>query len=586
MLPAGKGLPKGSTLAMTATGIYSDDTQKPLSGSAISWEVAPSSIATVNKQGRVTALQEGLAKVTASYQGVSGDALVIVGGPVLSGISVAALHPTLPVGESEPLIATGIYTDGSTQILSNVAWQVSPPGAATVSMTGELRALEQTVVIVKAFYNAFSTETSVTIGPAALTSIALNAPQTTLPLGETESLVATATFSDGSTQNWTQIADWSVSPPTVAQIDAHGNLKATAQGAIEILATSQGFVGRALVAVGPAALLNISVVAPEASLPLGESEVLVPVGTFSDGTKQNIGAAVIWNSSNPAVAAVDATGTVKGSTEGTVVISVAEGSLGANTSLIVSAPVMVGLNVSPASNSLVIGGKTQIRAIAKFSDGSDQDVTNSAKWTSESPSLAVSSSGLISAAHTGTATIQAAKNTFTGTASVTVTPLMMTSYFNLANPVAAGYDSTVWITDSGFTPGDICAMVYVFDRDQEMNACCGCKVSDSGLLSLSLVNDLTANTLTGKKPVAGTIEIVPADLGAIGVCNAGSPSPDGMMSAWNTNVQVSGTSYEVTEVPMATTSLSSSEAHVLETECSMIQELGSGAGVCTCGTGN
>jgi len=42
----------------------------------------------------------------------------------------------------------------------------------------------------------------------------------------------------------------------------------------------------------------------------------------------------------------------------------------------------------------------------------------------------------------------------------------------------------------------------------------------------------------------------------------------------------------MTEAPVALTPLANSEAQVLASDCSMLQQLGSGAGVCTCGTGN
>jgi voltage-gated potassium channel Kch len=97
---------------------------------------------------------------------------------------------------------------------------------------------------------------------------------------------------------------------------------------------------------------------------------------------------------------------------------------------------------------------------------------------------------------------------------------------------------------------------------------------------------LTANPLTGNKPVAGSIHITPSDLGQNGQCNAGSPAPDGEVLAWATNVQATTDGYEVTEAPSAITSLSASEETVLANDCSLLQQLGSGKGTCTCGTGD
>ena len=40
---------------------------------------------------------------------------------------------------------------------------------------------------------------------------------------------------------------------------------------------------------------------------------------------------------------------------------------------------------------------------------------------------------------------------------------------------------------------DTCAMIYVFDDDQEMGECCGCPISPAGIETFSVEHDLTAN---------------------------------------------------------------------------------------------
>jgi hypothetical protein len=44
--------------------------------------------------------------------------------------------------------------------------------------------------------------------------------------------------------------------------------------------------------------------------------------------------------------------------------------------------------------------------------------------------------------------------------------------------------------------GDLCANMYVFTPDQEMIACCCCKVSPNGMQGFSLATDLIGNPLT------------------------------------------------------------------------------------------
>jgi len=56
--------------------------------------------------------------------------------------------------------------------------------------------------------------------------------------------------------------------------------------------------------------------------------------------------------------------------------------------------------------------------------------------------------------------------------------------------------------------GDLCANIYVFTPDEQMIACCSCKVSPNGMQGFSLATDLTANPLTSILPHAGAIKVV------------------------------------------------------------------------------
>ena len=270
---------------------------------------------------------------------------------------------------------------------------------------------------------------------------------------------------------------------------------------------------------------------------------------------------------------------------GTVTISAASGSVTGTASLTVSPAAIIALNIVPASLSITLGSSSQLQAIATLSDGTTQNKTASVTWSSmQSAVVIVSSGGLVTAEKVGSTAILAQGSGFTATADITVMPLLMLNYFNRANAEKSGFDSTIRLTNP--TVGGLCAMVYVFDRSQELNECCGCAISESGLLTLSLLNDLTANPLTGKKPVAGIIEIVSSDPTQNPQCDPTSLTPTGQLAGWGTNVQASQGTFQVTESAFSNSALSSTQTKVLAAECSMVKQLGSGHGICTCGTGN
>jgi len=129
-------------------------------------------------------------------------------------------------------------------------------------------------------------------------------------------------------------------------------------------------------------------------------------------------------------------------------------------------------------------------------------------------------------------------------------------------------------------------MVYVVDRNQALSECCGCLISDHGLRTLSVVSDLTGNPLTGKKSQSGAIMVISSNPGPNGQCDAASANPNGVILGWGSSGQVlPDKTVQITETTFDLSPLSN-EATVLSGECSFLQQLGSGKGICSCGAGD
>jgi hypothetical protein len=159
------------------------------------------------------------------------------------------------------------------------------------------------------------------------------------------------------------------------------------------------------------------------------------------------------------------------------------------------------------------------------------------------------------------------------------------NYF--ANNVAAAPDATVRIDNPGFTYGNLCSMIYVFDNDQQLAECCGCVETHNGLRTLSVKKDLTSNPLTGKVPNNGMIKIVSAAVNAAPCDPTANVKPTANLRAWVTHIQnVVGTAYPETETESSDSVLGASELANLQAQCSFVNILGSGQGICSCGTGD
>ena len=585
VVPATLSLPLGGGSQLQAIASFSDGTQQSVN-SGVTWQTSQSAVATVNAQGYANATGKGAAQLSAAYQGMVGSASIAVGAPSLVRITVSPNQVSLPIGETAQLTATGSYTDGSTQNLTQSATWSSSASIASVSPAG--------TALAKAVGAATISATSGTVtGTAGLAvtsavAVALNVVPATLsmPLGTSSQLQAIATMSDGTTQN--PSVTWSSAQSTVAAVNAQGNVTAAGKGTAQVSAAYNGLTGSAAIMVGPPALVSIQVSPTPSSLPLGETQQFTATGNYTDRSTQNLTQSATWISSGPAIATVSPAGAAVAKAVGTATISATSGSVTGTASLAVSPAVVTALNIVPATLSIQLGGSSQLQATATMSNGTNQNMNGTVTWSSMQPGVAlVNASGMITAEMVGTTTILAQGSGFTASADITVMPLITVNYFNRANAQNSGYDGTVELTNPGLTvAGNLCAMIYVFDSKQELNECCGCMISDSGLRTLSLLNDLTANPLTGTYPVAGTIEIVSSDPAQNPQCNPGSLAPAGEILAWGTNVQASNGQYQVTEETFATSALNGTQTSVLATECSMLENLGSGQGICTCGTGD
>jgi hypothetical protein len=156
-------------------------------------------------------------------------------------------------------------------------------------------------------------------------------------------------------------------------------------------------------------------------------------------------------------------------------------------------------------------------------------------------------------------------------------------YFSNAN--SGEPDGTVRITNVGTnitTPGsgNLCALIYVFEPDQQLAECCGCLITPDGLLTLSINNNLTSNPLTPVTLHTGAIKVVSS--GHAAGCNPAKPTPVTGIRAWGTHIQAAGV---VTETEFTDSTLSAGELTLLKNRCGAIQNNGSGFGVCTCGGG-
>lgn len=125
---------------------------------------------------------------------------------------------------------------------------------------------------------------------------------------------------------------------------------------------------------------------------------------FSDGSIQNGTTLVVWTSSNTAVASMNAnvaTPLTAGTTTIMASVTNAQGKVSATATLTVNT--LATLTITPMNPSVPVGAQQQFDAMAKFSDGTTQDVTTLANWFSSNSDVTIGlNTGLATVATTAT----------------------------------------------------------------------------------------------------------------------------------------------------------------------------------------
>lgn len=505
------------------------------------------------------------------------------GTPNVTILSVTPGRTSISLGGTATFKVTANFSDGTTKdVTAAASWSSSNPSIATVSSSGVASSVAVGTAMITASAEGGSGTASLTVSNAALTAISVTSPGATIALGQSAQLKAEGTYTDKSVGDITDQVSWSAANPSIATISTTGLAVSKALGSTVVTASLNNVSGTGQVTVSAAVLASLAVKSKDASVPLGDSEQFSAIGIYTDGSTLDMTSKATWLSSAPEIVTINAAGMGTAKAVGATSISAAVGGINGMTTFTVSAAALSSITLAPARPTVPLGSSQQLTTIATFSDGSTEDVTQQVSWNVDSPAIAsITPLGMASGLQVGTTAVEASLNGVQASGTITVQPLLAVAYFD----ATSGVDSTIRVTNPGTTGQNLCAMVYIFDQDQQMSECCGCIISQDGLLTLSLKNNLLNNPLTGTPSTSGTVMLVSAQQNSSG-CDASSMTPAGVVVAWATHLpQSKSGTMSSAEEPFSSSPLPSTLASSLQAQCSFIQQLGSGQGFCGCGPG-
>ncbi len=159
--------PPSSTIAPDATvqlqAVIQDADGATLADREITWSSSENAVATVSSAGLVTGVAGGSATITATSEGKSGTAGVLVQIPVASVI-VDPNVANLTLSGTVSLAAVALDATGNELIDREVSWSSSNPGVASVSETGLVTGLADGTSTISATVEGKTGTAVITVG--------------------------------------------------------------------------------------------------------------------------------------------------------------------------------------------------------------------------------------------------------------------------------------------------------------------------------------------------------------------------------------------------------------------------------------
>jgi 6-phosphogluconolactonase len=198
----------------------------------------------------------GPVSVTVGGVTAQGDVFTVL--PRLVSLAVTPANPSISAGRTVQITATGTFDDGTAQDLTtSVNWNSSDLGKARISNALGSQGLVQGIAAgsttITASSGSVTGSTTLTVTSSVLASIGVSPATPSLALGSKLQFSATATFSDGSAQDLTNVVTWGSSDLTVATISntpaSAGLASALGIGSTSITATSGSVTGSTVLTV-------------------------------------------------------------------------------------------------------------------------------------------------------------------------------------------------------------------------------------------------------------------------------------------------------------------------------------------------
>ena len=416
--PLSASIASGTTQQYAVNQVYSDGSIQPVTA-GLSWLSSSASVAGINSNGLATGLTPGQTTITVAYGSMTATASLTVTAATLTNIVVTPVTTVVGINGNVQFTATGVFTDNSTEDLtSQVVWSSSNASYALIGAGGLASGRSAGSTTVTASYGSISGSATLTVSTATLVSITITPSNPIVPPHARVQLTAIGTFSDGS-QLLLSGVSWHTTSSRYAMVSGNGILrtKKSTNQPVQVYARLNGVTGQTTVTITSMTIQSLVINPPSPTIAVGTTQPFSLIGTFSDGvTTVDLTASARWQTSNYQDAVINRQGVATGVEAGSVTItSSINGQTPATATLAVSNATIQSIAVTPAAPTIALGSMQQFAASGLFSDGSTEDITSVATWTSSTPTVAVvNQKGVASSATHGQTNINATFKSVSG----------------------------------------------------------------------------------------------------------------------------------------------------------------------------
>lgn len=405
-------LNKGETETLTIQ-VYPENAEED---TTVTWESSNDNVATIDSNGKVTAVGGGNATITGTLKnGKKVTAEVTVTVPI-ENVTVNHTNLELEKGKSEQLDVT--INPSDTTENTTVTWESSNTNVATIDSNGKVTAVGRgNAIITGTLENGMSVETTVNV-IVPITSVTLDRNNISMNKGTTTTLVATINPND-TTEDTTK--KWESSNTNVVTVDENGMVTAVGRGSAEVTVTVGNKKATATIEV-LVPITSVQINKDKVEVVKNQTVILSAIINPSDTTEDTT---VTWESDDPSIATVDENGVVTGKSEGVVVIrGTLQNGMEISSEVTVTIIPVDSISFEDKEITILKGKETLLNVLINPSNATE--IENIYWESSDDTIITVDENGRIRGLKAGTATITARMGNLSCSIDVTIEEVHLT----------------------------------------------------------------------------------------------------------------------------------------------------------------